>query len=282
MPFKPNTTQVPNDILDHWLPRLKHAELAVLLVVVRQTYGWQKNKDCISISQFVEKTGLSERSVQEAARSLVAHGVIEKRLNAAKNGRSVPSTYCFVMAEMGAVGDTTPRSEVPPTRVQSTTPTKERKKLIQNPPTPHGGGAGPDETERDEDVPIERFVREAAQTRRLKLNSFENRSALREALHEADSADFRFRVIGLLDGLPSKSSIAKPMERLLGRSRPGKSTKMPNAGPQAAQEASAASGPRLTRGEVRGRAMAAAHDEIVAEMKAKEAARLEREAASHG
>lgn len=41
----PNTTQVPNVILDEWMPKLKDIELRVLLVVVRQTLGWLENAE---------------------------------------------------------------------------------------------------------------------------------------------------------------------------------------------------------------------------------------------
>ena len=49
----PNTTQVPNIIFDWLLPLLNDGELRCLLYINRRTYGFQKQSDQISISQFV-------------------------------------------------------------------------------------------------------------------------------------------------------------------------------------------------------------------------------------
>src|SRR5688572_11787025 len=71
------TTQIPNILLDHYLKHLSAAELKILLVIMRQTYGWidkrtgkRKIKDRISYGQFMAKTGLSRRSVSSAIKSL--------------------------------------------------------------------------------------------------------------------------------------------------------------------------------------------------------------------
>ena len=71
------TTQIPNILLDHYLPHLSVAELKILLVIIRQTYGWidkrtgrRKTKDRISFGQFISKTGLSRRAVSYAIKSL--------------------------------------------------------------------------------------------------------------------------------------------------------------------------------------------------------------------
>lgn len=72
------TTQVPNRLFDHHLPNLTFAELKILLVIVRQTYGWvdrytgkRKMRDCISYSQYIAKTGLSRRILTETIQSLI-------------------------------------------------------------------------------------------------------------------------------------------------------------------------------------------------------------------
>lgn len=71
-------TNVPNIVFDVYLKQLGYAELKVLLVVVRQTYGWRdlktksyKRWDWISQQFFVKKTGLSARSVSTAIAKLV-------------------------------------------------------------------------------------------------------------------------------------------------------------------------------------------------------------------
>jgi hypothetical protein len=45
----PNYTQVPNDLMDHWLPELNGAELKVLLYLVRRTFGFHRNSTEIGL-----------------------------------------------------------------------------------------------------------------------------------------------------------------------------------------------------------------------------------------
>ena len=77
------STPVPNIILDVYLPILKPAELCVLLVIIRQTLGWQhetgehrKHSDWISGSQLLQKTGCSRKSISTAIDSLHKRGLI--------------------------------------------------------------------------------------------------------------------------------------------------------------------------------------------------------------
>lgn len=75
-------TNVPNTFF-RILPKLGYAELKVLLVIIRQTYGFvepgtkkHKQWDWISGRFFVKKTNLSQRSVSEALSSLLKKGLI--------------------------------------------------------------------------------------------------------------------------------------------------------------------------------------------------------------
>ena len=61
---------------DAYLKVLKPAELKVVLTIIRQTIGWQKDRDWISTSQFVKKTGLSRKAVYGAIEQLIARGLI--------------------------------------------------------------------------------------------------------------------------------------------------------------------------------------------------------------
>jgi len=78
------TTHVPNIIMDHYLKELKLAELKVLLVVIRQTLGWEDKKtkstrkeiDWISSSQLAFKTGCSKRAINEAIQGLIEKNLI--------------------------------------------------------------------------------------------------------------------------------------------------------------------------------------------------------------
>lgn len=78
------TTAVPNAVFDDFLSELKLAELKILLVIIRQTLGWEdrqnengrKQRDWISSSQMLKKTGCSERAISSAIESLTKKNLI--------------------------------------------------------------------------------------------------------------------------------------------------------------------------------------------------------------
>ena len=77
------STPVPNIIFDHYLPILKAAELTLLLVIIRQTLGWEDSRkqrrkyfDWISGSQLREKTGYSRKAISTALEGLVSHKLV--------------------------------------------------------------------------------------------------------------------------------------------------------------------------------------------------------------
>lgn len=82
----PNSTQVPNIILDEWMGRLNDTEFRILLVVVRQTLGWvadaetgrRKDKDWLSMTQLQMKTGRGRTQISTNIKSLIeTYGLIE-------------------------------------------------------------------------------------------------------------------------------------------------------------------------------------------------------------
>ena len=50
----PNSSQIPNVILDLVLPRIPEAEARCLLYICRRTFGFHKDTDRISFSQFID------------------------------------------------------------------------------------------------------------------------------------------------------------------------------------------------------------------------------------
>jgi phage replication O-like protein O len=76
----PNYTQTPNDLFDHWLPLLSGCELKVLMVIIRQTFGWHRIRDKISITQLVEKTGSTATNILNSIKSLIEKGAIKKEV----------------------------------------------------------------------------------------------------------------------------------------------------------------------------------------------------------
>jgi len=85
---RPNTTPTPDDLFDLFLPVLTHAELKVLLYIVRRTYGFKKSSDRISLRQICKGivtksgkrldsgTGLSRQGAITAVKSLEKRGLI--------------------------------------------------------------------------------------------------------------------------------------------------------------------------------------------------------------
>ena len=66
----PNTTQVPNVLLDEVIPQLSSSPVRVLLAIIRLTYGFGKSSDRLSLSYLAKKTGLSRRRVIDGVKSL--------------------------------------------------------------------------------------------------------------------------------------------------------------------------------------------------------------------
>ena len=91
--LKPNSTQVPNIILDKLMYRLPDAEFRVMIYICRRTYGFQREKDQISYSQFIDGIvkrdgtrldggcGLSRPSVSKALNTLIELKLVIKEKN---------------------------------------------------------------------------------------------------------------------------------------------------------------------------------------------------------
>ncbi len=89
----PNSTQIPNHVLDMVLPRIPEGEARCLLYICRRTFGFHKQEDNISFSQFENGiqtsqsrqldfgTGLSRPTISTALSNLIKAGAIsvEKR-----------------------------------------------------------------------------------------------------------------------------------------------------------------------------------------------------------
>ena len=87
----PNSTQVPHLVSDLLIPRLPEAEARCILYICRRTFGFHKEEDRISFTQFINGirgrdnkvldygTGLSRPSVSTALQNLNEAGVITVR-----------------------------------------------------------------------------------------------------------------------------------------------------------------------------------------------------------
>lgn len=81
--IKDKYTKIPNILLDEIMKELSNPELRILLTIIRQTDGWinketgiRKKRDRISYSQFIIKTGLSNKTISVAINSLLQKKLI--------------------------------------------------------------------------------------------------------------------------------------------------------------------------------------------------------------
>ena len=86
MSFIPNTTPTPNWLYNGEMRKMSGTELKVVLLVTRKTLGWfdpmineRKSQDYISQKQFMEFTGLSNRTIATAIQVCVERGWIIAR-----------------------------------------------------------------------------------------------------------------------------------------------------------------------------------------------------------
>lgn len=116
----PNSTQIPDVILDHWMAELSGAELKVLLYIARRTYGFGKGSDTISLSQIAQGitradgtvldrgTGASRSSVARSLKTLEGFGIVIRKTNLKADKREYDeNTYSINL-------DWMPGGEVPP------------------------------------------------------------------------------------------------------------------------------------------------------------------------
>ncbi len=79
------TTPFPNFLLDKVMPRLTDTEWRVLVVIVRQTFGWsiapgvRKKADWLSHFQLKQRTGRQSAAISRAIAILVRSGLIAVR-----------------------------------------------------------------------------------------------------------------------------------------------------------------------------------------------------------
>jgi phage replication O-like protein O len=88
---------VSNEIMEA-LARIRIAgeAMQILWVIIRQTYGFNKKYDWISISQFHTKTGIQKPHIIRALNKLKQMNIIAQKGNSvANNGNDNPLSYCL-------------------------------------------------------------------------------------------------------------------------------------------------------------------------------------------
>lgn len=90
-------TQIPNELLDCLVSsRLRPAEKSILLLVIRQTYGYHKKSDRISLTQFEKKTRLARSSVNHSLTLLVRCGLLVKE----KGNGKTPNSWSICLDDV--------------------------------------------------------------------------------------------------------------------------------------------------------------------------------------
>lgn len=85
---------IPNAVLEALARgRFSCYERNVLDVIFRKTYGWSKKSDIISLSQFVDATGIARQHIFHTLKKLVQRNIIFKTV--ACLGYNKPATYEF-------------------------------------------------------------------------------------------------------------------------------------------------------------------------------------------
>jgi phage replication O-like protein O len=87
-------TRIPNIFLDEYSRDLSCAELRVMQVILRKTYGWRKDTDAISFSQFEELTGLGRKAIAKAIKALEQDGYILVERGRTSTGSRAVNIYC--------------------------------------------------------------------------------------------------------------------------------------------------------------------------------------------
>lgn len=93
-PYKPNTASMPNILFDYWMSRLSPGEFKVLMGIARKTFGWNKQRDRISLRQLTELTGLHKSNVIKCCESLIELGLVIKIKSKDEfDGSDAPNQY---------------------------------------------------------------------------------------------------------------------------------------------------------------------------------------------
>lgn len=131
----PNYTQTPNVIFDLMADKDAHlteAELRVILVIARKTFGWHKKRDKISLSQLEQLTAMSRTSVIAGLDAAIARGLVRKTPD--RNDKRGGFFYELVVEEPN--DRTSTKSELVQNLDQSSkltrTSTKSELELVQN------------------------------------------------------------------------------------------------------------------------------------------------------
>jgi len=95
----PHYTQVPDQFLDEHLRHLSGAEAKIMLVLFRQTLGWKKRSEKMSVPQLALRAGAGESTVRRLMKDLEAKGLVAVERRTTKAGDPDANTYTIRWAQ---------------------------------------------------------------------------------------------------------------------------------------------------------------------------------------
>lgn len=161
----PTYTQTPNALFDVLMKDMSESELKVVLVAVRQTFGYHKQRDPISLTQFEKKSGLSRQAVANGIEAAIAHGLLrvtgygkrnvrifELVVNDDQSTNATSTMQDFSTDAAGTIqnSSTTKEKESKENRQNKNTPLPPKKGATSN--TTPRGKSGKRQTDRDKHV----------------------------------------------------------------------------------------------------------------------------------
>lgn len=120
---KPNYTETPNMLFDDFMKDMSESELKVTLAIVRQTFGYHKKSDPISLSQLEKMTGLSRTACQSGVDAVIKRGLVTR-----STGKRNVSIYTLVVNDDQSTKATSTGSELLPVTSSKLLHTKEIEK----------------------------------------------------------------------------------------------------------------------------------------------------------
>jgi predicted ArsR family transcriptional regulator len=89
----PHYTQVPDQFFDEHLRHLSGAEAKIMLVLFRQTLGWKKRSEKMSVPQIALRAGSGESTVRRVMKDLDDKGLVQVTRHTTQAGDPDANTY---------------------------------------------------------------------------------------------------------------------------------------------------------------------------------------------
>jgi phage replication O-like protein O len=124
---EPNYTQIPNVLLD-MAHEMGHAEFKVCLAIARQTFGWHKKRDKLSLSRLEALTGLSRQGVLNGLKAAIERGIVASEIDEQDSRGGV--WYWLVIIEGETSQRSRPVNEVDQSSTLTRTSQVSRPKLV--------------------------------------------------------------------------------------------------------------------------------------------------------